>query len=1239
MADVTIESIAIEITAAADSADKALERLSKNLETLRNVCASGLEGANKVAKGLQKIAAAVHDFDSVDGSKIQSVAAALQSLQNIGNAPDLTKFARSIQSIATAASTINSTDMSMFATNMQSFATAVQPLSALSGMGDISRAINALKGLPKVADGLSRMNMGTFAQQMRQITTAVQPFVTQMQSLSGAFTGLPAPIQQAVANLMNYNTRTREARDNTTGLGKSLKLLNFTAMYFAVRKVVNVLGQFITVSNEYVENLNLFTVTMGEAADEALKFANTVNEVMGIDVSQWIQNQGVFKQMTSGFGMVEEKANLVSKNLTQLGFDISSYFNVSVEDAMQKLQSAMAGEQEPLRRLGYALDEATLKQVALNHGIETSTTNMSQAQKAQLRYIAIMEQSTNAMGDMARTIESPANQIRILESRIQTLKRAIGDSLMPVVSAALPYVTAFVQILGEFFRDVADFLGFELPKFDYSDVVTKGNKDIANSFDEATKASKEFKGTLASIDQLNIIGTKTEKGSGTGNLFGADLDLDLPSYDFLGNLKEETSEAYKTLKDFLNKIAPVAKAIAGVLAAAFVIKKTSDFVNAVKNIASAFKTLNSTMIGKVAAGIAASVGAFVLLKNVIKDLVTGNSSFASLAVSIGATVTIAGTFLKLGNPIGALLTVVGAGIGAIVGYAEGLKELNEQLMDTIVYADNGGISIQGLTDGFSNYFSEISGHYDDILANTEAFKDNQDKLKNAATEIHNLTDKYIALDDEMTTEDAEKLKSNLEIIAKGVADSLGEGTQGIVNTLKGTFHDFATQLGVDVDDMVGKFYLLESMGNSAVASIKKNADALVGKIMSGENVAENMKSLQSEIQKFGVTDIGTKETFSFNEALQKMSSAKIDFNDPDTFKKNMEDITSQYKSAKSSIETAKTDQLYELEALRQQYSTMITETGDTVKEAYDKAMGKGAFDELFNTTRDTLSQAFDFDKTKLDMGIAAYMGAIDNQLTEAQKQFASSKSGEASWENFWRGAGDSAKSLFSLQGINMDVEDDIYEGYMGDFKKKYSSFFDQISESTKGLNLEQGKEIGKYLIEGMANGALETQEDLNRALDAAARGAIDEVKRICGVASPSKVFAEIGGYLMQGMAIGIDKNQRYVMSSLDNGVQEMKHRMSGIEFKIPTYTAEDVDKAANRAWRGTWVGAMQNTAQPQYQGADPQALTHASQIWSANGQPMDVNVNVQSYVELDGEQVGTAVSRYQQRQMVYSNGR
>lgn len=1228
MADVTIESIAIEITAAVGNADSALERLTKSLETLKSVCESGLNGADKVADGLKKIAEAAISFSGVDEGKMKSVASALRAIGKIESVPNLTPFARSISKVVEATNSISDEQMNSFVRNMRKFSSAMQPLSGLSGMGDLSGAINALKGLPKVADGLSRMNLGTFAQQMQQITTAIQPFVTQMQNLSSSFTNMPAPIQQSVASIANYNTAASNASQNTQRLGSALKVVNFTAMYFAIRKVVNIIGKFITASNEYVENLNLFTVSMGDAADEALEFANKVNSVMGIDVSQWIKNQAVFKQMTSGFGMVEEKANLVSKNMTQLGYDISSYFNISVEDSMQKLQAGLSGELEPLRRLGYALDAATLQQVAHAHGIEMNINNMSQAQKAQLRYIAIMEQSKNAMGDLSRTIESPANQIRILEARIETLKRAIGDALMPIVSAALPYITAFVQILGEAFRKLADFMGFELPEFDYSDAITASNSDIADSFDDATDAANKFKGSLSSIDQLNIIGSKSDSnGTGTGNLFGTDLDLTLPEYDFLGGLEEETSNAYNTLKDFLKKIAPIAEGIGATLLAAFAVDKIKSVVSTLKD---AFNYLSKTNTGKFFSGIAGGIATFFNLKKSVKDLVTGQGGVGELVASLGLAAGAAGAFLLMGNPFGAIAVGIGAVVGSITGWIEGERELNAEIADNIMYADNGGISIGGLADGFENYFDKIVDGYDDILANSQAMEENRDKVKEAADEIENITDKYRLMGDEMSAEDAETIKSNIETIGDGISDNLGLATQGIVEALKNKFHDFAVQLGYDVDDMVGKFYLLENMGDTAVASLKQTADEIVNQIQSGGLSEEEMKQKLSELDEVVIKMSGetnaTAESVGFERALQEMDLSKVNFSNEDEVKSVVDDFGAKAKAASDKINEAWNQQIVDLQNLKQQYVNL------GVNVEFDARMGEGSFDALFDNAQTVLNEGYKSELSKITAGTGVFLAAVQNQLDEnIQKGFL-----EGSGVDF----GDIFKAL-GESGVLVPAED-VSEKAIGyaynRIKDQFSGIQSAIDDAANGIDISEFTDVSKYLLEGMQKGLIENQDDLNTALDAVANGGLDALRKAFKINSPSKETEEIGEYLMQGLANGITEGTTVVISSLDALQNLMQQKLSNISTSMPTYTAEDVESTTAADWRGSFAhsGTM---SQQKYQGADGAAMQNAGAAMAASGIPLNVSVNLQSFIDLDGEQVGEATSKYSQRQMAYSNGR
>ena len=208
---------------------------------------------------------------------------------------------------------------------------------------------------------------------------------------------------------------------------------------------------------------------------------------------------------------------------------------------MQKLQSGLAGEIEPLRRLGYAIDVASLKQVALNHGITESVNAMTQAEKSQLRYIAIMEQSTNAMGDLSRTIQTPANAIRILNQQIVQLRRALGNMLIPILQQVIPWVQAFVEVLTEAAQAIANFLGFELPTIDYSGLegVAGGATDASDALDDAAEAAKKLQDYTLGIDELNVISPQSGGGGGgISGTYGDDWGLELLTYNFWMKLRD-----------------------------------------------------------------------------------------------------------------------------------------------------------------------------------------------------------------------------------------------------------------------------------------------------------------------------------------------------------------------------------------------------------------------------------------------------------------------------------------------------------------------------------------------------------------------------------------------------------------------------------------------------------------------------------------------------------------------------
>ena len=502
-------------------------------------------------------------------SKIDQLATALTNLKSAAKGgAGLTTTTKQLQALSNAAKLINRTNLN--SQKIQQFSSAMNSLSAIQKASGLNSTINALKKLPEISTALDKADLGKFAKQMNQVASAMRPLATEMQKVANGFSAFPIRIQKIIQSnsaLTASNNKTAKSF-GVLGTGISSAQAKFGIYLIAFRQIASVMSNWVKESNDYVENLNLFTVAMGDYAEEAKAYAEEVQSVLGIDPSEWMRNQGVFMQMASGFGVVTDQAALMSKNLTQLGYDISSFYNIGIEESMEKLQSGLAGEIEPLRRLGYAIDVASLERVALNHGITESVNAMTQAEKAQLRYIAIMEQSTNAMGDLARTSQTPANAMRILNQQITQLSRALGNLLIPILQQIIPWVQAFVEVITEAIQALAVFFGFELPTIDYSglDGVSVGASEAEDAIGGATDAAKKMKRELLGIDELTILEPNASSGAGgAGGVggVGGGLKLDLPEYDFLGGLTDQANELKDTVKDLLyNYIIPVGTALA-----------------------------------------------------------------------------------------------------------------------------------------------------------------------------------------------------------------------------------------------------------------------------------------------------------------------------------------------------------------------------------------------------------------------------------------------------------------------------------------------------------------------------------------------------------------------------------------------------------------------------------------------------------------------------------------------------
>lgn len=363
-----------------------------------------------------------------------------------------------------------------------------------------------------------------------------------------------------------------------------------TAVIALFKKLSGVISDSVANSLTYNKTLNMFSVSMGAYADNATKYGETVRDALGIDIAGWQNAQGIFQTLITGFGVTGDKAAYMSQNLTQLTYDIASFYNLTNDEAANKLKSALSGRLEPIRKLGFDLSQAKLVDIAknpANYGKQTFSVNeqtgaieantkavddntkhkivnfnqLTQQEKVQLRYIALMTQVTQVQGNYARALNDPANQMKVFKEQVNMTSRAFGNMFIPALNKVLPYLSAFAQLAAQAFQSLAELFGFQLPDMkDRTDISgnVKPYNDVVKATGNAATNAKKMKDYMLGIDELNVLNPNTGAGAGGGAGAGENSNLKnlkLPGYDFLSKAVENSiKNAKEKLEKFFGAI-------------------------------------------------------------------------------------------------------------------------------------------------------------------------------------------------------------------------------------------------------------------------------------------------------------------------------------------------------------------------------------------------------------------------------------------------------------------------------------------------------------------------------------------------------------------------------------------------------------------------------------------------------------------------------------------------------------
>lgn len=569
MADVDITSLSVEISAESQGAELNIDKLATAISNLRTkgnvgkVCTS-LDKLSSSISALKQASAGISGLD-----KVTNFLNGISSVNTTAGVKGVNSVVNAIKKIPNAVSALNGVDFYSMSGSITQLTNALAPLSILdiSGLKSLGSAFKAIGTVPDLTDKLKATDLDSFASSCQKISTALTPLASQIDKVGNAFAKLPPQLSKVVTQANRVTAANERQKKSYMSLSNQMNgFMRNMAKLVSLKAIATYLGNAAEKFNSYYEAANLFGVSMKGLTGEASTFINKMETLLGIDPTEAMNNMATIQSLTTSFGIASDKAYVLSKNLTQLGYDLASLKNIPVAESFTKIQAAISGELEPIRRLGVDISNARLQQELLNLGYSQSVSTLSQADKAILRYIAIMKQTTDAQGDFARTLSSPANMIRILQAQLNSLARAVGSLLYPALKSILPPLIAAVELVKELVTGIASLMGVkvEFPDFSSASDAVGGVTDAMDNTTKATgKAAKAFKNYIMGFDELNVIqkdnGSSGGSGSGAGaagNILG---DVDLSGYDMFKNY---VGSSVDEIKAKLEKLLPLISGIA-----------------------------------------------------------------------------------------------------------------------------------------------------------------------------------------------------------------------------------------------------------------------------------------------------------------------------------------------------------------------------------------------------------------------------------------------------------------------------------------------------------------------------------------------------------------------------------------------------------------------------------------------------------------------------------------------------
>ncbi len=860
----------------------------------------------------------------------------------------------------------------------------------------------------------------TLIKKLEQLEKQMDSTIPKMQKLANSFGGLGNQTKQAGQSTPSGQgsggTKTPTQQSNLgNNLMRGIKWGVFSA---GVLKAGDALSRLVTTANDYIETQNLFEVVMGDSTRQAWNFVQSL-ESIGVNQEQAMRYQSSFYDLANSLGVSSKNAYTLSEQFTKLAYDYASLYNMDPDVTFQKLQAGITGTVEPLRRLGKDVSEVRLQETARRLGIQESVRDMTQAQKTELRYIAIMEQSKSAMNDMERTIDQPANAIRVLRAQLTSLAREVGSLLIPALSAILPYLIAFIKFIRTIVADIAGLFGVKLKQIDFSGVnsqindTAKGTGTTAKNLKKSADNAKKLKDYILGIDELNVLnedGTTSRNtgasGSGSGGGSVGDLGLDLSKYGYDDLLKNVNSRADQIYKTFMKWKKPLAIA-AGILATIWGIGKITNFIRALKGV----QTTSNFVAGLQGIGglaraffdLAGSGGVLGVTATAFVGL--GDTILTSMGIITGSTLVAGLTGLG----------VVLAGV-AVAGLAvhEGMKPA----VDTV--------------DEFSNGVYKVS-------------ETTQSKLEPVVQEWENAGKRLAKIDFKgvITDKDISYLTKQAKKMKESILNELDSDRNSELKDLD-MMKGLKTVTAEEYTEMLNStntyYDETEKKVDDTYARINEITQKYKGKNMpmTQEDLNE-LQSLYDQLGEIGVTAMSESEqeqTFILNRLKYNQKQLTIEA--------GSEMLVEAKKNHKKSIEEADQWQADQLSALEKRYD----EGRGMTKEEYEKQ--KGIINKSYQEMITNADTSYNDINTRVKNKLGTQYGYIDESTGKIKTKW------QITWDKISETAsvvgGNIVKGVKGFAegvvGIFTGIYDSIME-WQRNFDKSIKKFFGGLEKYAK----------------------------------------------------------------------------------------------------------------------------------------------------------------------------------------------